>query len=36
LDGKIQEARNILQKACQNFLDNEDIWLEAARLEKPE
>ena len=32
LDGKIQEARNILSQACQNFLDSEDVWLEAARL----
>lgn len=32
LDGKIQEARNIMSRACQNFHDNEDIWLEAARL----
>ena len=32
LDGKIQEARNIMTKACASFQDNEDIWLEAARL----
>ena len=32
LDGKVQEARNILAQACQNFLDSEDVWLEAARL----
>ena len=36
LDGKIQEARNILAQACQNFLDNEDVWLEAARLTPPD
>jgi pre-mRNA-processing factor 6 len=33
LDGKIQEARKILAQACQNFLDSEDVWLEAARLQ---
>lgn len=32
LDGKVQEARNIMERACHNFYDNEDIWLEAARL----
>ena len=32
LDGKIQEARNIITQACSNFYDNEDVWLEAARL----
>jgi pre-mRNA-processing factor 6 len=32
LDGKLQEARNILAQACSNFLDSEDVWLEAARL----
>ena len=32
LDGKVQEARNIIANACQQFEDNEDIWLEAARL----
>ena len=36
LDGKIQEARNILDQACQNFLDKEDVWLEAARLTPPD
>jgi len=36
LDGKLQEARNILAQACQNFLDCEDVWLEAARLTQPE
>ena len=36
LDGKIQEARNILAQACQNFLDSEDVWLEAARLSPPD
>ena len=36
LDGKLQEARNILTQACQNFLDSEDVWLEAARLTPPD
>lgn len=36
LDGKIQQARNIIAQACQHFLDNEDIYLEAARLSPPE
>ena len=36
LDGKLTEARDILQKACDNFHDNEDIWLEAARLCEPQ
>jgi len=32
LDGKIAEARSILAQACEQFLDAEDVWLEAARL----
>jgi len=36
LDGKLQEARNILEQACQNFLDSEDVWCEAARLTAPD
>jgi pre-mRNA-processing factor 6 len=32
LDGKLDTARNLLAEACTHFLDNEDIWLEAARL----
>ena len=32
LDGKLGEARNIMAQACAQFLDNEDIWMEAARL----
>lgn len=36
LDGKLAEARNILAQACNNFYDNEDIWLEAARLCEPQ
>ena len=36
LDGKVEEARNIMDKACNNFYDNEDIWLEAARLSAAE
>ena len=36
LDGKLQTARNILAQGLQNCLDNEDLWLEAARLEIPD
>jgi len=36
LDGKIQQARNIIAQAAQNIFDSEDIWLEAARLHPPE
>jgi pre-mRNA-processing factor 6 len=36
LDGKVQEARNIIARACDKFYDNEDIWLEATRLSPPE
>ena len=36
LDGKIKEARNILDQACQKFLTSEDVWLEAARLTPPD
>ena len=32
LDGKFDEARAIMAKACSQFGENEDIWLEAARL----
>jgi len=32
LDGKLNEARNILDEACIQFQTNEDVWLEAARL----
>jgi pre-mRNA-processing factor 6 len=36
LDGKLQEARNIIAQAAENILDSEDIWLEATRLHPPE
>ena len=32
LDGKIQQARNTIAQATEHILDNESIWLEAARL----
>lgn len=32
LDGKLTEARTILQKACEHFVDNEDVWMEAIRI----
>jgi pre-mRNA-processing factor 6 len=35
LDGKVDEARAIINNACRNFFDNEDIWLESARLNDP-
>lgn len=33
LDGKLQEARNIIAQGLNHCGDSEDIWLEAARLE---
>lgn len=36
LDGKLDEARSIITNACRNFYDNEDIWLESARLNPAE
>lgn len=36
LDGKIQEARNIINQACHELPNDEDIWLEAAKLCPPE
>jgi len=36
LDGKVDDARAIINNACRNFFDNEDIWLEAARLNAPD
>ncbi|KAK1936526.1 putative u5 snRNP-associated subunit [Babesia divergens] len=36
LAGKMTNAREIIAKACQQCGDKEDVWLEAARLEKPE
>lgn len=35
LGGKIQAARELIAQGCLNCAHNEDIWLEAARLEKP-
>ena len=36
LDGKMEEARNIIAQGCQNCGgDSEDVWLEAARLAVP-
>lgn len=36
LDGKLQAARNILAQGLQSAEDNEDIWIECARLETQE
>lgn len=36
LAGKMANAREIIAKACQQCGDKEDVWLEAARLEKSE
>lgn len=36
LDGKVQEARNIINQACHELPNDEDIWLEAAKLCPPE
>jgi pre-mRNA-processing factor 6 len=35
-DGKLEAARSLIAQGLENCPDNEDIWLEAARLEKPE
>ena len=32
----MDEARRLIQKACSHFHQNEDIWLEAVRLNKSE
>ena len=32
LDGKLEEARNIIAQGCNNCLDSDDIWIETARL----
>ena len=34
--GKLQQARNIIVKACEVCPNNEDVWIEAARLQPPE
>ena len=36
LDGKLKEARNILEQACAKFPHAEDVWLEAVRLSAPQ
>lgn len=36
LDGKIREARTILDQACSKFPTAEDVWLEAVRLSAPQ
>lgn len=35
-DGKIDKARDLIARGLELCGKNEDIWLEAARLEKPE
>ena len=35
LDGRLDEARSILDRACEQFPDDQDIWFEAARLQEP-
>ena len=32
LDGKLQEARKVLEEACYKFPTNEEDWAELARL----
>ncbi|KAL5974512.1 Protein STABILIZED1 [Asimina triloba] len=34
--GKIQAARQLIQKGCEECPQNEDVWLEACRLANPE
>ncbi|UKJ88197.2 pre-mRNA splicing factor [Theileria orientalis] len=36
LSGKLEAARELIAQGCQNCPDKEDVWLEAARLEKPD
>ncbi len=36
MDGRLQEARNILAQGCNACPDSDDIWLEAARLAPPD
>eukprot|EP00434_Breviolum_minutum_P003066 symbB.v1.2.002698.t1/scaffold133.1/size307370/16 len=33
--GKVQSARQLIAQGCKHCPNNEDVWLEAARLEKP-
>ena len=32
LDGKLNEARNVLEEACAKFPGSEDVWAEFARI----
>lgn len=34
--GKLSDARTIIAKGCEECPKNEDVWLEAARLNNPE
>merc|ERR1719240_415753 len=34
--GKVQSARQLIAQGCKHCPNNEDVWLEAARLEKPQ
>ncbi|WCJ22718.1 Pre-mRNA-processing factor 6 [Euphorbia peplus] len=36
VDGKIQAARHLIQKGCEECPKNEDVWLEACRLASPD
>ncbi|KAJ0612530.1 putative tetratricopeptide-like helical domain superfamily, pre-mRNA-processing factor 6/Prp1/STA1 [Helianthus annuus] len=34
--GKIQKARELIRKGCEEFPKNEDVWMEACRLVNPD
>merc|ERR1719271_1746860 len=34
--GKVQSARQLIAQGCKHCPNNEDVWLEGARLEKPQ
>merc|ERR1719158_55147 len=34
--GKVQSARQLIAQGCRHCPNNEDVWLEGARLEKPQ
>lgn len=36
LDGKLFEARKLLEQACSTFPTSEDVWAEYARLVEPQ
>ncbi|KAK7262264.1 hypothetical protein RJT34_29830 [Clitoria ternatea] len=36
LAGKLQVARQLIQRGCEECLKNEDVWLEACRLANPD